>query len=48
MELALALLADPKLDAVITGESLFEQLPETLARLAEAPGDTICHRIRYD
>ena len=35
-------------DAVITGESHFEQLPQTMACLAAAPGDTICQRIRYD
>jgi len=48
MELALALLADPSLDALMTGESAFEELPATMARLAAAPDDTICHRIRYD
>ncbi len=48
MQLALSLLADPALDVLITGESAFEDLPATMARLAAAPGDTICHRIRYD
>jgi NADPH:quinone reductase-like Zn-dependent oxidoreductase len=47
MQLALRLLADPALDALITGESDFETLPETMARLATEPGDTLCHRIRY-
>jgi threonine dehydrogenase-like Zn-dependent dehydrogenase len=47
MALALSLLADPTLDALITGESDFEALPEVMARLARSPGDTICHRIRY-
>jgi hypothetical protein len=47
MALALALLADTTLDALITGESAFEDLPSVLARLAAAPGDTLCHRIRY-
>jgi 2-desacetyl-2-hydroxyethyl bacteriochlorophyllide A dehydrogenase len=47
MQLALELLADPVLDALITGESEFESLPEVMARLAESPGDTLCHRIRY-
>lgn len=47
MQLALSLLADPALDALITGESSFEELPEVMARLAQAPGDTLCHRIRY-
>jgi 2-desacetyl-2-hydroxyethyl bacteriochlorophyllide A dehydrogenase len=47
MALALTLLADPALDALITGESEFEALPGVMARLAENPGDTVCHRIRY-
>jgi NADPH:quinone reductase-like Zn-dependent oxidoreductase len=45
--LALALLEDPRLDAVITGESPFEMLPTMMAALAESPGDALCHRIRY-
>lgn len=47
MQLALALLADARLDTLITGESAFDDLPATMARLASTPGDTICHRIRY-
>jgi len=47
MGLALSLLKDPVLDALITGESDFEDLPSTLAKLSDSPGDTICHRIRY-
>jgi hypothetical protein len=47
MRLALSMLADPVLDVLITGESDFEALPEVMATLATAPGDTICHRIRY-
>jgi hypothetical protein len=47
MQLALQLLADPVLDALITGESRFEELPEVMATLAGAPGHTLCHRIRY-
>jgi len=45
--LALELLRDPALDAMITGESDFEALPEVMAALARDPGDTLCHRIRY-
>ena len=48
LRLALRLLADPALDALITGEDALEDLPAVLARLAENPGDSICHRIRYD
>ncbi len=47
LQLALALLADPALDALITGESDFDALPETMAALAAGPADTLCHRIRY-
>ncbi|MGE3275472.1 MAG: zinc-binding alcohol dehydrogenase [Vicinamibacterales bacterium] len=47
MALALSLLADPALDALITGESRFDELPDTMRRLATSPGDTICHRIDY-
>jgi hypothetical protein len=47
LQLALTLLADSSLDAVITGESAFETLPDVMAGLARAPGDTLCHRIRY-
>ncbi|MDJ0896827.1 MAG: zinc-binding alcohol dehydrogenase [Alphaproteobacteria bacterium] len=46
--LALELLADPVLDALITGESRFTELPQTMARLAADPGGEICHRIVYD
>ncbi len=47
LELALSLLADSSLDALITGESAFDDLPATLADLASEPGATLCHRIRY-
>ena len=47
MELSLSLLEDPALDALITGESNFDDLPQVMAHLAATPGDTICHRIKY-
>jgi hypothetical protein len=47
MRLALSMIADPALDTLITGESDFEALPETMAALSIAPGDALCHRIRY-
>ncbi len=47
LALALSLLADPVFECLITGESPFEALPETMARLAEAPGDTLCHVVTY-
>ena len=45
--LALDLLRDDRFDALITGESVFEDLPGVIARLSAEPGDTLCHRIRY-
>lgn len=47
MALALSLLADDSLDALITGESAFEELPAIMPALAGSAGDTICHRVRY-
>jgi len=47
MALALRLLGDPVLDAVISGESAFESLPTTMALLASAPDDALCHRVAY-
>ena len=47
MALALEQLRDPALDALITGESPFDDLPDVMARLSTVPGDTLCHRIRY-
>lgn len=45
--LALDLLRDPVFDHLLTGESPFDRLPETMARLAADPGDTLCHVITY-
>ncbi len=47
LALALTLLGDARLDALITGEDRFEDLPRVMARVSQAPGDTLCHRIRY-
>lgn len=47
LALALALLADSRLDRLISGESVFDDLPQTLARLATEPAGALCHRIRY-
>ncbi|MFB0615927.1 zinc-binding alcohol dehydrogenase [Streptomyces sp. AGS-58] len=47
MALALDLLADPALDALVTGESAFEELPSVLPRLASGGIEALCHRIRY-
>ncbi|MGW5061390.1 zinc-dependent alcohol dehydrogenase [Streptomyces sp. NPDC004096] len=45
--LALDLLDDPALGALITGESGFEELPEVIPRLASGELPALCHRIRY-
>ncbi|HEX7792900.1 MAG TPA: zinc-binding alcohol dehydrogenase [Vicinamibacterales bacterium] len=47
MELAISMLREPVLDALITGESEFDRLPDVMAGLANGAGDTLCHRIRY-
>lgn len=47
MRVALGELRHDVLDLLITGESPFEELPSVMARLATAPGDTLCHCIRY-
>jgi len=48
LALAISLLADPAFDALITGESRFSELPETMGRLASGELDALCHRIAYD
>lgn len=47
MELALSLLTEPALDILINSEGRFEELPQTMARLAHSPGDVIMHRVSY-
>lgn len=47
LTLALELLADPSLDALITGESMFEELPEVMPRLASGEVPALCHLVRY-
>ncbi|MET7488944.1 dehydrogenase [Streptomyces sp. NPDC005538] len=47
LALALDLLADPALDALVTGESDFEELPQLLPRLASGELVALCHRVRY-
>jgi threonine dehydrogenase-like Zn-dependent dehydrogenase len=46
MAKALNLLRDPALDALISGETPFEDLPDLYGAILSDPG-TICHRIRY-
>lgn len=47
MALAARLLADPAFDALITGESPFEDLPRVLPALASGELPALCHRITY-
>ncbi|MBX2885653.1 MAG: dehydrogenase, partial [Granulosicoccus sp.] len=48
LKFAMSLLADPRLDCLISGESAFESLPETLTRLSDASHDALCHCVRYE
>lgn len=47
MRLALELLADAALDALVSGESRFEELPAVMPRLAAGTLPALCHRIVY-
>jgi threonine dehydrogenase-like Zn-dependent dehydrogenase len=47
LALALSLLRDPVLDALITDSAPFDELPSVLARLAAGAPDTLCQRIDY-
>ncbi len=44
---ALALLVDPTLDALISGECDFDALPSALAEIFSPAGNAVCHRVRY-
>jgi hypothetical protein len=47
MAFALAMLREADLDALITGESDFEELPQVMREIAGGARDVLCHRIRY-
>jgi threonine dehydrogenase-like Zn-dependent dehydrogenase len=47
LALALELLRDPAFDALLTGESGFDELPDVMARLADGSLPALCHTIRY-
>jgi threonine dehydrogenase-like Zn-dependent dehydrogenase len=47
LALALELLRDPAFDALLTGESRFDELPEVLARLTAGTLPALCHTITY-
>jgi threonine dehydrogenase-like Zn-dependent dehydrogenase len=47
LALALALLDDPRLDALVAEESVFDTLPALMARLADGTQGALCHRVSY-
>lgn len=48
LDLALGLLRDPAFDALLTGQSSFDELPEVMARLVDGRMSALCHTIAYD
>jgi threonine dehydrogenase-like Zn-dependent dehydrogenase len=48
LSLALELCRDSVLDALIDGESAFDDLPTLMPRLALSGASGLCHRLRYD
>jgi NADPH:quinone reductase-like Zn-dependent oxidoreductase len=48
LALALDLLRDPAFDALVTGESHFDELPDVMQRLAAGSLPALCHTINYD
>jgi threonine dehydrogenase-like Zn-dependent dehydrogenase len=48
LALALSLLEDPALDALISSESAFARAPQVLAELARAERLALCHRLEYE
>jgi threonine dehydrogenase-like Zn-dependent dehydrogenase len=47
LALALAMLEDPAFDALVTGVSPFEELPELMRRLADGTQPALCHTVSY-
>jgi len=47
LALALEVLRDPAFDALLTGESRFDELPDVMARLAAGSLPALCHTITY-
>jgi threonine dehydrogenase-like Zn-dependent dehydrogenase len=48
LALALDLLDDPAFDALLTGESRFEDLPDLMPKLADGSVPALCHTITYE
>ena len=47
LALALDLLRDPAFDALLTGASPFDELPDVMPRLADGSLPALCHTITY-
>jgi hypothetical protein len=48
LQLALSLLRDSRLDALLNSEGQFQHLPTDMPRLAQADSGVIMHRVIYD
>ncbi len=48
LALALDLLRDPAFDALVTGESGFDELPDVMSRIASGRLPGLCHTITYE
>jgi 2-desacetyl-2-hydroxyethyl bacteriochlorophyllide A dehydrogenase len=48
LDAALRLLSDPVLDALLTGETAFQHLPDAMPRLTSSAGSVICHSVTYE
>lgn len=48
LELVMRLLCDPKLDALLTGQTRLEELPERLPDILHGSQSTLCHTVTYD
>ena len=48
MRLVFDLLRDPRLDVLLTGESPFASLPDTMRRLASGDEHPLCHVVTYE
>lgn len=47
LRLALELLRDPAFDALVSGSSPFDRLPDVMASLADGTVDAVCHVVTY-
>ena len=48
LQLAVDLLRDPAFDALVSGVSPFEELPETMRRLSDGSLPALCHAVSYE